>query len=155
MYLAIISSAVLAIGLTSCGAGPDAPTRMIKQVTDGVDVDLGEIKIRTVLIVAQPSGAGALIASIVNQGSAPDQLRKISINGTEVKFIVSKALEQNVLTSFEGEASNASAVIPVLNAVAGSRVDVIFSFAVGGDARVNALIVEKSGIYSNVGNAIP
>lgn len=153
--LIVISSIALAIGLTSCGAGPDAATRMIKQVTDGVDVDLGAIKIRTVLIVAQPNGAGTLVASIVNQGSTPDELKKITINGAEVNFTVSKVLAQNVLTSFEGRASNASAVVPVLNAVTGSRVEVIFSFALGGDARVSALIVEKSGIYANVGDVIP
>jgi len=30
--------------LTGCGAGPNAPTRLISQVTDGVEKKVGDIK---------------------------------------------------------------------------------------------------------------
>ena len=64
LIIALISSSLL---LTSCAAGGQAPTRLIKQVTDGVDKDAGAIKIRNVVVVATDAGAGTLVAYIVNQ----------------------------------------------------------------------------------------
>ena len=40
--------------LTGCAAGGNAPTRLIKQVTDGVEKDIGDLKIRNVKIIALP-----------------------------------------------------------------------------------------------------
>ena len=64
-----IASALLAgaliITLTGCANGDDAPTRMIKQVTDGVEAVSGEVKATNVLLVAQADGSAVLIATVL------------------------------------------------------------------------------------------
>ena len=70
--------------LTSCGAsGQDAPTRNIKQVTDGVEKDSGSIFARNVLLVAQPDGSAVLVGTFVNEGTPADVLTAMSINGVD------------------------------------------------------------------------
>ena len=42
---------LVATTLTACGSGRTAETRMIKQVTDGVEAQSNEIRLRNILIV--------------------------------------------------------------------------------------------------------
>ena len=46
---------LLAATLTACGSGRTAETRMIKQVTDGVEAQSNEIRLRNILIVKNES----------------------------------------------------------------------------------------------------
>ena len=59
---AIATMIVASFFLTGCAAGGNAPTRLIKQVTDGVEKDIGDLKIRNVKIIALPDGSGTLSA---------------------------------------------------------------------------------------------
>ena len=81
--LATATAALLSVGLlTGCtAAGKDAPTSKIRQVTDGVERDSGAIKLRNVLLVAQPDGSAVLVGTIVNQGSTADAITAITANG--------------------------------------------------------------------------
>ena len=47
----ILVLTLLATTLTACGSGQTAETRMIKQVTDGVEAQSAEIRLRNVKIV--------------------------------------------------------------------------------------------------------
>ncbi len=55
-----VASTSLALTLSGCAAGNDAPTRMTTQVTDGVDGSINtygsDIRVKSALIVAQPDG---------------------------------------------------------------------------------------------------
>jgi hypothetical protein len=57
--LAPFIAIALALTLTACGPGQDAPTRMIKQVTDGVELSLEDngvdIEILNLLLVGDLS----------------------------------------------------------------------------------------------------
>ncbi len=53
--------------LTGCAAGPDAATRLITQVTDGVEGEAGPVKLRNFTLVLQPDSSVVLVGTIVNQ----------------------------------------------------------------------------------------
>jgi len=146
----LVALACASLLLTSCAAGGQAPTRNIKQVTDGVDKDAGELKIRNLLVVALPGGSATLVAYIVNQGEAPDQIAGITINGQKADLTTSAPLMTNKPMIFEGEAANAKAKVATLGAVAGARVPVVVYFANAGKVELDALVVDNTGIYSSI-----
>ena len=139
--------------LTSCGAsGPDAPTRNIKQVTDGIEKDSGSIAARDVLLVTQPDGSAVLVGTFINQGDSADALTGLSING--VAFTLDKPsypLVKNQPVIFAGLTSNAHAAIAGLNAVASTRVNLTITYASAPAVTASVLVRDKADIYENVG----
>jgi len=47
----LIALLIISTAVTSCGSGQNAVTRNFKQVTDGVEAQSAEIRLRNVLIV--------------------------------------------------------------------------------------------------------
>ena len=139
--------------LTSCGAsGPDAPTRNIKQVTDGIEKDSGSIAARDVLLVTQPDGSAVLVGTFINQGDSADALTGLSINGVAFKLDKpSYPLVKNQPVIFAGPTSNAHAVIDGLNAVASTRVNLTITYASAPAVTASVLVRDKADIYENVG----
>ena len=146
----ILALLLTSFGLTSCAAGGNAETRLIKQVTDGVERDVADLKLRNVKVVALPDGSGTLIAFVVNHNDSPDQLVGITINGQEADYTSEVVLEKNKPMFFEGDSANAKAKVPNLNEVPGNRVPVVFYFAKAGKVELSALIVRNEGIYSSI-----
>ena len=138
------------VTLTGCASGGQAPTRIIKQVTDGVEKDLGDLKIRNVKIVALPDGSGTLVGFIVNHNDNADQLAAIVVNGQRAELATEAVLTKNDPMIFEGDSANAKAKIATLGATPGYRVPVIFYFAKGGKVELDALVVANTGIYSSI-----
>ena len=136
--------------LTGCAAGGQAPTRLIKQVTDGVEKDAGDLKIRNVKIVALPDGSGTLVGFIVNHSPEADGLAAITINGQRAELATEAVLTKNDPMIFEGDSANAKAKIATLGATPGYRVPVILYFAKGGKVELDALVVANTGIYSSI-----
>jgi hypothetical protein len=147
------SAALLSVALLSgcTAAGKDAPTSKIRQVTDGVEKDSGAIKLRNVLLVAQPDGSAVLVGTIVNQDPTADAISSISVNGIAGKITGSLALAQNAPVIFSGDSANAHATFPGLNLTPGQRVDMTVTFGKAAGVKLNALVREKSDIYANVG----
>ena len=144
---AIAASTML---LTGCAAGGQAPTRMIKQVTDGVEKDAGDLKLRNVKVVALPDGSATLIAFIVNHNDDVDQLAAVFIDGQRAELLTSTVLEKNKPMIFEGDSANAKAKVAALGEKPGYRVPVVFYFAKGGKVELDALVVANTGIYSSI-----
>ena len=149
-------SVSLALSLSACGAGNNAPTRMITQVTDGVDGSVttygNDIKVNSVLLVAQPDGSAVLVGSIVNENSTEDTLLGITVGGINATLSqMTLSLQQNTPVRFAGDSANASATVPGLNAAPGTRVKVQFTFANAGELNLDAIVLERSGVYANVG----
>jgi len=151
--LATILVSVLA--LTGCGAtGAQAPTRNIKQVTDGVEAQSGSIYIRDLLLVAQPDGTGALVGTFVNEGSASDALTGIKVAGIDATLSSASSsfeLAQNTPLIFAGDSANATGYVSGLNATPGTRVDVVVSFAHSPSVTLSALVRAKSDYFAGVG----
>ena len=143
--------ALITISLTGCGSGQTAETRMIKQVTDGVEGQSNELRLRNVLIVKDEMAQGILVATLVNWSDEADALTGISINDQAVTLSASSFnLAKNKPVIFAGPSANADAFIPQIANAIGERVDITFSFAKASPVKLNALIVQNDGIYSDL-----
>ena len=153
LITSLISVLVISTLLTGCGAGQTASTRMIKQVTDGVEGQANEIRIRNLLVVKQEDGAGVLIATLVNWSDEADAITSITIEGQEA-VITAKTLElkKNAPVIFVGDSANADAYVAQLNDVVGHRIPVVINFAKASPITLDALILQADGIYAEIPN---
>jgi hypothetical protein len=68
-------AAAVALGATGCEFMTSADTTNIKDITDGVNVNVGKLNVRNALLIANKSGSNArFVATVVNQTSSPEQL---------------------------------------------------------------------------------
>ena len=140
-----VTAVALATSLTACsGAGQDAPTRMINQVTDGVEAKLAsegnQIVLRNIQVAVNEAGDASLVGTIVNQKNTKDALLALAINQMQIKLsAIPTALNKPVI--FGGPSANAIATIPNSGLVAGNRTTVSFFFGLAGTISVDALIV--------------
>lgn len=151
--IALITT-ILALSLTACGAGFNASTRQVSQVTDGVEgvikTDGNNIKLLNILVVETAEGAGVLVGTIVNSQTNEDALLGVAINGSVATVTGTTALPQNSPIRFEGESANAKAVAPVLNAKAGAHVQVTMFFARAGEITVLAIVRDQRDTYAGI-----
>jgi hypothetical protein len=139
------AAAILSTSLTACsGAGNDAPTRMINQVTDGVEANLASegnlIYLRNIYVAVNAAGDASLVGTIVNQKPTQDALVAVAVNQVSVKIVPQAAL-QNKPIIFGGDSANAEVVLPAAGLIAGHRVPVSFFFGLAGSVSVDALVV--------------
>lgn len=145
----------LAFTLSACGAGRNAQTGKITQVTDGVDGTINTsgsyIKVRSFLLVAQPDGSAVVVASMFNELAGPEDLLAISV-GDKIATLskTTYPLTANQPLRFSGDSANAKAVILGLNAVPGTRVQVKIFFSHAGEMDLDAIVRDRSGSYSGV-----
>jgi hypothetical protein len=127
---------LIAATLTGCGSGRTAETRMIKQVTDGVEAQSNEIRLRNILIVKNENSEGILVGTLVNWSDTSDAITGITIGGIAA-------------TQSAGESANADAFTP-LTQIAGERVPIIFTFEKASPVTLDALIVENLEWYKDL-----
>jgi hypothetical protein len=148
------SALVLATSLTACGSGQNAPTRLIKQVTDGVEATITEngskIKIVNMLLVSTETGDAVLVGTIVNQGAETDQLLGIAVGESQATLTGENLLKQNAPIRFEGESANAKAVFYGVTPVAGRHVKLSLGFARAGMVTVEVIIRDKRDDYKDI-----
>ena len=144
---------VSVLALTGCGAsGLGAPTRNIKQVTDGVEAQSGSIYLRDVVLVNQPDGSATLVATFINEEASVDSLSGITVAGISATLSApSFKLAQNAPLIFSGDSANARGSVPGLKATAGVRVPVVVSFAHAAPVTLSVLVRAKSEYFSGVG----
>jgi len=149
-----VLSLTLALSLTACGAGFNASTRQVKQVTDGVEGTISTndnlVKAVNILVVATNDGAGVLVGTIINSRPTEDALLGIAINGVVATVTGNSSLKQNSPITFEGDSANAKAVVPALNLKAGTHVQVTMFFARAGELTVSTLVYSQSENYEAV-----
>jgi hypothetical protein len=144
---------LLVVVLTGCSAsGPDALTRNLRQVTDGVEGVSGSIKALNVLLVAQEDGSAVLVGTLVNTSETNDEITSITANGIVGEITVSPLVQNTGLAIFEGDSKNSSARFPGLNAKASQLVNLEISFANAAPMKLSALVRAKADEYANVGN---
>jgi copper(I)-binding protein len=148
------SALALSLLLTGCGAGQNAATRMITRVTDGQEITVkengSEIRVVNLTLVDTEDGAAVVVATIVNQGTEPDQLLGISVQGIQANLTGETALLPNKPLFFEGEQANAKAVFPGANPQAGTHVKVSLGFAKAGFVSADVIIRDKRDDFKNV-----
>jgi copper(I)-binding protein len=152
--LSVISIFAVTVSLTGCGAGLNAATRQISQVTDGVEANVineqNNIRVVNLLVVATADQSAVLVGTIVNAKDAPDTLLGVAINGNVASLTGKTTLEKNAPVIFEGDSANAKSVSPGFTSPAGSRVQVTLFFARAGEITVDALVRGATDVYANV-----
>lgn len=146
-------AAVLIIStvVTGCGSGQNAVTRNFKQVTDGVEAQSAEIRLRNVLIVKTATNDAVLVGTLVSWSDTPDAIAGISINNIPATLSAgSFELVKNKPVIFVGDSANADAYIPGLSKVAGERIPVTFTFATAAPVTVDALVLNSEGFYKDL-----
>ena len=146
--------ATLAVSLSGCGAGLNAETRKLKQVTDGVEATVNtegnNIKVVNLLVVETAEGAGVLVGTLINSMDQEDTLLGVAINGQIASLTGSNVLVKNKPVIFEGPSANIKAVVPILGAKAGQRVQVTMFFARAGEVTVQAIIRDQRDDYAGI-----
>jgi copper(I)-binding protein len=152
--LSIFAIFTVAVSLTGCGAGLNASTRQITQVTDGVEAyvvnEQNNLRVVNLLVVATPDQSAVLVGTIVNAKDEPDTLLGVAINGSVATLTGTTTLEKNAPVIFEGDSANAKAVLPGFLLQPGVRVPVVLFFARAGEVTVDALIREVGQEYTNI-----
>jgi hypothetical protein len=141
---------VVAATLTGCGSGRTAETRMIKQVTDGVEGQSNEIRVRNLLIVKNELSEGILVGTLVNWSDEVDAITGISINNLPTTVSSSRLeLRKNKPVVFAGESANADAAAVITQSI-GQRIPVIITFEKAAPITLDALIVENVEWYKDL-----
>jgi len=141
---------LIAATLTGCGSGRTAETRMIKQVTDGVEAQSNEIRLRNILVVKNENLEGILVGTLVNWSDTSDAITGITIGGMAATQSAPRyELLKNKPIIFAGESANADAFTP-LTQIAGERVPIIFTFEKASPVTLDALIVENLEWYRDL-----
>jgi copper(I)-binding protein len=152
--LSVITIFALSVSLTGCGAGLNASTRQITQVTDGVEAnvinDQNNLRVVNLLVVATADQNAVLVGTIVNAKDAPDTLLGVAINGTVATLTGTTTLLRNAPVIFEGDSANAKAVSPGFTLPAGVQTSITLFFARAGEITVEALVRGATDIYANV-----
>ncbi len=154
-FATAVITAALALSLTACGgSGPDAPTRLIKRVTDGNEVTVttngNDLSIANLLLVATEDGSAVVVGTIVNYMDEADALLGISAGGTTATLSGEQNLLRDKPIRFEGDSANAKAVFAGVGAIAGKNVQLQLAFARAGVVTVDAIIRDKRDTYANV-----
>ena len=141
--------------LTACGAGENAASRNITKVTDGAETTVSNaasaLKLRGFLVVTQPDGSAVLVGTIVNSNSTPEEILGVSIKNVLATVTTNLSeISEKVPMIFEGDSANAKAVVPGLNAKAGSTVDISFFFKTAGIVTVKAIVRDKRDTYAGI-----
>jgi hypothetical protein len=147
----LIALVIISTVVTSCGSGQNAVTRNFKQVTDGVEAQSAEIRLRNVLIVKTDTNDAVLVGTLVSWSDEPDAITGISINNIPATLSApSFDLVKNKPVIFVGDSANADAYIPGLNKVAGERIPVTFTFATASPVTVDALVLNSEGFFKDL-----
>jgi hypothetical protein len=144
----LITLTIITATLTGCGSGQMASTRLIKQVTDGVEAQSDEIRLRNVKVIKTAAGEGVLIGTLVNWSDQSDQITSVTINNQPAIYTAKTSeLLRNKPITFVGDIANADAYIPMLNKAPGYRIPVTFTFTKAAPVTLDTLVVNGDGIY--------
>ena len=147
----VIATIAIATTVTGCASGQMAQTRLIKQVTDGVEAQSDEIRLRNVKVIKSSTGEGILIGTLVNWSDNSDAITSVSINNLPTTYTAETSeLLRNKPITFVGQVANADAFIENLDKTPGYRVPVTFTFANAAPVTLDTLIVNGDGIYENL-----
>ena len=144
----VIALIIISSSLTGCGSGQMASTRLIKQVTDGVEAQTDEIRLRNIKVIKTSTGAGVLIGTLVNWSDKSDVITSVTINNQPAIYTAKTSeLLRNKPITFVGDIANADAYISMLDKEPGYRIPVTFTFASAAPVTLDTLIVNGDGIY--------
>jgi len=124
-----VASAILAtalvIGTTGCTFITQQATLIPYSPSDGIDANLGDIKLRNVIALMSDDGlVASLLVTIVNDGDvrANVRMQTVTATGAEVRFV--KAVPANSVVSFGNTVDEEQLIVPMPDAIAGGLLPV-------------------------------
>jgi hypothetical protein len=152
--LSALAIAALTVSLTGCGAGLNASTRQIAQVTDGAEAqvigDGNNIRVVNLLVVAAEGGTGVLVGTVVNAADTEDALLGVAINGSVLTYTGKNNLPKNSPIIFEGDSANAKAVLTGFGAQPGTNVTITMFFARAGEVTKSVIVRDNKDEYAGI-----
>ena len=147
-------SLALIFSLSGCGAGPNAATRLINQVTDGAEAKVrnadSDLMVANFLLVATEDGSAVVVGTIINRAPREDALLGIKVGDAIATITGQQNLPQNEPIRFEGDIATSKAVFAGVGAEPGKNVSVTLAFAIAGEVNLTAIIRDKRDDYANV-----
>lgn len=154
---AFLTIATLSLSaLTGCAAGPNASTRLITQVTDGVEGESGAVKLRNFTLVLQPDNSVVLVGTVVNQDEIDDAVLAIGINGKRAKLwanggeVDALPLTLNRPQTLAGPSATAYAYLEQFDLKPGYRAPVEVILQRGGIVELDVIVRERDLEFSDV-----
>lgn len=152
---------LLAGALTGCSAQYSAATAASYVPGQGNFVDSGAMKVRAIVVVSDTDGKGALTAVLVNDGSKPDSLTGVDVDGgtatmspSSIKVAPNAMVKVGIpatTASQRGATSNPATVFLTGDKVIpGGMVDLTFSFANSPTVSTTAVILASTGEYADI-----
>ncbi|WP_129308348.1 DUF461 domain-containing protein [Streptomyces sp. L2] len=146
--------------LAACGAGNNSQTLEIKP--DNAATTVGNIKIQNALVITQPdlksTGPAVVSGTLFNQGSTPETLQSITIDGSGASAQLKPAKGQSLTIAAHsslilGGKGNASAVLPSGREAVqdGNAQKITFTFDKAGTVSLRAFVVPASSYFTDWG----
>lgn len=124
MASAILATA-LVIGTTGCTFISQQATLIQYSPSDGIDANLGDVKLRNVIALMSDDGLSAsLLITIINDGdvTAVVRIQTVSTSGEQVNFL--RPVPRNSVVSFGNTVDEEQLIVPMPDAIAGGLLPV-------------------------------
>ncbi|GGW56075.1 MULTISPECIES: copper chaperone PCu(A)C [Streptomyces] len=147
--------------LAACGAGNDSQTLEIKP--DNAATSVGDIKLQNVVVITQPdpesTGPAAISATVFNNGSEPQTLDSVTVDGVEGAAEIKPAKGGGKLTVPAGGSvviggkDNATVSLPHSGEAMqdGNAQKVTFTFSETGEIDLRAFVVPAEHYFAEWG----
>ncbi len=119
MASAVLATA-LAIGTTGCTFITQQATLIPYSPSDGIEANLGDVKLRNVIALMSDDGLSAsLLITIINDGdvTAFVRMQTVSTSGEQVDFL--RPVPSNSVVSFGNTVDEEQLIVPMPDAIAG------------------------------------
>lgn len=144
-------------GLSGCATGVDAQTTTYYNAPAGTDVRTGDVKGLNMLVVADGSGTGTLVAALVNTLEEEDQLvaatatdpdtgTELTVTGLETPV----PLPQDELVQLIDDTAEAPIGISGETVEAGQVLQINLQFLRGGAVAAEVPVMARAGDYAEV-----
>lgn len=124
MASAVLATA-LAIGTTGCTFITQQATLIPYSPSDGIEANLGDVKLRNVIALMSDDGLSAsLLITIINDGdvTAFVRMQTVSTSGEQVDFL--RPVPSNSVVSFGNTVDEEQLIVPMPDAIAGGLLPV-------------------------------
>ncbi len=137
-----------ALALSGCQAFSPIQTNVPYQPADGVAVDLGDVQIRDLVVIAGAKGeVGTLSAMVVNKGTeAVTVTFAVGTDGSSAKAEIPAGTQ----TRLSGVQGTAPVTLPAIPAAPGGIIKVTVSTPTGGAPEVSVPVLLPDGYYASL-----
>lgn len=150
----VLATAILGVvlALSGCQASSPTQTNIPYQPADGIAVDLGDVQIRDLLVVANAKGeAGTLSGMVYNKSQEPVTVTFAA--GPGAGGLASAFVPASGRTRLSGVEGTAPVTLRSVGAAPGDMLKVIISTPAAGSPQVSVPVLPPTGYYARLGAA--